>query len=77
MDIFNIAKTEAGLQVRIRDDVIAFDPTIYHPGDEGGIPYNDPEIAIKWPELKGADLNINDRDRNWPTFAEYRTQRGL
>ncbi|MCR4786145.1 MAG: dTDP-4-dehydrorhamnose 3,5-epimerase [Lachnospiraceae bacterium] len=49
----------------------------YHPGDEGGIPYNDPDIAIKWPELKGADLNINDRDRNWPTFAEYRDLRGL
>lgn len=25
----------------------------YHPGDEGGIAWNDPDIGIKWPELSG------------------------
>ena len=25
----------------------------YHPGDEGGLAWNDPEIAIRWPELTG------------------------
>ena len=25
----------------------------YHPGDEGGIAWNDPEIGIEWPELVG------------------------
>ena len=25
----------------------------YHPGDEGGLAWNDPEIGIKWPELVG------------------------
>lgn len=25
----------------------------YHPGDEGGIAFNDPEIAIAWPGLRG------------------------
>lgn len=25
----------------------------YHPGDEGGIAWNDPEIGIKWPQIKG------------------------
>ncbi|KIR02069.1 dTDP-4-dehydrorhamnose 3,5-epimerase [Lachnospiraceae bacterium TWA4] len=25
----------------------------YHPGDEGGIAWNDPSIGIKWPELRG------------------------
>ena len=25
----------------------------YHPGDEGGLAWNDPEIGITWPELKG------------------------
>ncbi len=25
----------------------------YHPGDEGGIAFNDPEISIEWPELRG------------------------
>lgn len=25
----------------------------YHPGDEGGIAFNDPEIGIEWPDLTG------------------------
>jgi len=25
----------------------------YHPNDEGGLAWNDPEIGIKWPKLKG------------------------
>ena len=25
----------------------------YHPGDEGGLAWNDPSIRIEWPELKG------------------------
>lgn len=25
----------------------------YHPGDEGGLAWNDPEIGIQWPSLKG------------------------
>ena len=25
----------------------------YHPGDEGGIAFNDPDIGIEWPELVG------------------------
>ena len=25
----------------------------YHPGDEGGIAWNDPDIGINWPELVG------------------------
>ena len=26
----------------------------YHPGDEGGLAWNDPEIGIVWPELSGS-----------------------
>lgn len=26
----------------------------YHPGDEGGLAWNDPEIGIAWPELSGS-----------------------
>ena len=25
----------------------------YHPGDEGGMAWNDPEIGIQWPKLRG------------------------
>lgn len=45
----------------------------YHPGDEGGIVWNDPDIGIEWPMPEGmtaADLNLNDRDRNWPQLKD-------
>ena len=53
----------------------------YHPGDEGGLAWNDPEIGIEWPQLVGeyqgtassegyqlADgtaLNISEKDQVW------------
>ncbi len=46
----------------------------YHPNDEGGLRWNDPEIGIDWPMPEGmteADLCINDRDRNWSSLSEY------
>lgn len=54
----------------------------YHPGDDGGLVWNDPDIGIKWPGVvgtypgtgasagyhmaDGTPLNINERDENWP-----------
>ena len=53
----------------------------YHPNDEGGIAWNDPDIGIEWPELKGeydgtasgngytladgAKLIMSDKDQKW------------
>ncbi len=53
----------------------------YHPGDEGGLAWNDPEIGIQWPKLTGCyqgspssagytledgtPLNISDKDQKW------------
>ena len=53
----------------------------YHPGDEGGLAWNDPEINIAWPQVDGeypgnadasgytlADgtpLNLSDKDQKW------------
>lgn len=53
----------------------------YHPGDEGGLAWNDPSIGIDWPGLQGtyqgtagaegytlADgtaLNLSDKDQKW------------
>lgn len=53
----------------------------YHPGDEGGMAWNDPEIGIQWPQVNGsyqgsasaegyvmADgtaLNLSDKDQKW------------
>lgn len=37
----------------------------YHPGDEGGIIYNDPEIGVEWPIPEGMELIFSDRDTKW------------
>lgn len=58
----------------------------YHPGDEGGLAWNDPEIGIEWPQLKGfyngsasaegyvledgSPLILSDKDQNWKRIKE-------
>ena len=53
----------------------------YHPGDEGGLAWHDPEIGIEWPQLVGAykgsasgegyalsdgtPLNLSVKDQKW------------
>ncbi len=45
----------------------------YHPGDEGGLIWNDPTIGIQWPLDKiGGEENIiqSEKDKNWPKLNE-------
>jgi len=42
----------------------------YAPEAEGGLCWNDPALQIEWPGDPGS---INDRDRSWPSFADFRT----
>ena len=58
----------------------------YHPGDEGGLAWNDPEIGIQWPELvgeyrgtasadgytlaDGSKLNLSEKDQKWTRLKE-------
>lgn len=42
----------------------------YHPNDEGGLVWNDPEVGIDWPVKDEELLNIIERDRNWPKLSE-------
>lgn len=58
----------------------------YHPGDEGGLAWNDPAIGILWPEVTGtytgsasaegytlADgtaLNLSPKDQAWQCLAD-------
>ena len=58
----------------------------YHPGDEGGLAWNDPSIGIVWPEVRGdypgdascagytlADgtpLNLSEKDQKWKCLAD-------
>jgi dTDP-4-dehydrorhamnose 3,5-epimerase len=41
----------------------------YNPAAEGGIAWNDPDIAVQWPY---ADPVLSQRDSQQKTFAEYR-----
>lgn len=40
----------------------------YAPGDEGGIPYNDPALGIRWPQVEGEWL-LSDKDQKHESFA--------
>ena len=37
----------------------------YHPGDEGGIMWNNPEVGIEWPLEDGVEWVISEKDMNW------------
>ncbi len=42
----------------------------YHPNDEGGILWNDPQIGIEWPIEEGLEMTFSEKDKNWPTLSE-------
>lgn len=57
----------------------------YHPGDEGGLAWNDPAIGIAWPEVSGTyhgnasaegyslsdgtALNLSEKDQKWDVLT--------
>lgn len=43
----------------------------YHPNDEGGLAWNDPDLDVKWPLLENVPLNLSDKDTKWGSFREY------
>ena len=52
----------------------------YHPNDEGGLLWKDPEIGVEWPMPEGmteADLTLSDKDQKWNGIAAYKAERGL
>ena len=58
----------------------------YHPGDEGGLAWNDPAIGIQWPDLvgeyrgsadafgyalaDGTPLNLSEKDQKWLCLSD-------
>ena len=58
----------------------------YHPGDEGGLAWNDPSIGIDWPQVTGnypgsasgegytlsdgTPLNLSEKDQAWQCLAD-------
>lgn len=44
----------------------------YHPNDEGGLLWNDPEIGIEWPLQEGVELTLSEKDAKWPGIKELK-----
>lgn len=42
----------------------------YHPNDEGGLLWNDPEIGIRLPLSKDMELIISEKDKKWGGIKE-------
>lgn len=43
----------------------------YHPNDEGGLIYNDPEIGIQWPIPDDMELIMADKDKHWGGLHKF------
>ena len=43
----------------------------YHPNDEGGLSWQDPDINVQWPIPEGMELTISEKDQHWGSFKEY------
>lgn len=43
----------------------------YHPNDEGGLAWNDPDLGVEWPIPEDMELTISEKDQNWGSFKEY------
>ena len=41
----------------------------YHPNDEGGIAWNDPEIGVEWPEID--EILLSEKDKVNMTLKEF------
>lgn len=46
----------------------------YHPGDEGGLAWNDPEIGIDWPLQEGVELIFSERDTQWGSIKGLKNE---
>lgn len=62
----------------------------YHPEDEGGLTWNDPEIGIAWPQVvgqysgsgsaegyrleDGSELKLSEKDQKWAKLEFYKTK---
>ena len=59
-----------GFVVLSDEAVFAYKCTdFYHPNDEGGLIYNDPDIGIDWP-VDGIELIMSDKDTKWKGLKE-------
>lgn len=53
---------------------------VYHPGDEGGIAWDDPDLAIDWPlapEMGEKAPVLSEKDRHHLSFRAWKSAEGL
>ena len=44
----------------------------YHPNDEGGLLWSDPDIGVEWPIPEGMELTLSDKDTKWGGIKEFK-----
>ena len=49
----------------------------YHPEDEGGIMYNDPDVGVEWPFENESELILSEKDTKRGSFADYKKSPGV
>ena len=56
---------------------------VYHPNDEGGLMWNDPDLAIDWPAFNGSEcfdpsvLILSDKDKAHPFLKDLKDSMGV
>jgi dTDP-4-dehydrorhamnose 3,5-epimerase len=46
----------------------------YHPEDEGGVLWNDPDIGINWPLEDIEEVILSEKDKKWKTLKEQKLE---
>lgn len=64
-----------GFKARKSSIVLYICDRVYSPVTDKGIRYDDPELDIKWAWPDDKPI-VSARDKNFPTFAEWRTRYG-
>lgn len=60
-----------GFLVLSDEAVFAYKCTdFYHPGDEGGLRWNDPGIGVAWPLQKDMEVLLSEKDKVQPFFKD-------
>ena len=52
----------------------------YHPNDEGGLAFDDPDIGVQWPIPEGMtkdDLILSDKDKVNASYKDYCKEHGI
>ncbi len=52
----------------------------YHPNDEGGLMFNDPDIGVEWPVPEGMtekDFILSDKDKVNASFRDYYNENNI